>query len=863
MEYYLNASMEDFLEGDKKVRHRCKPRKAAKILLSKSNLKHSKFFTGFDSYCVYDTKKRVYFEYKKGDFILIVTQILDIAEYSSITEYDYVKKVVDNLGTFKGHAMLGVPRINPDILVFNNCIFDLESKTAKDFDPKYLVFSHVPFDYTENTEMPCFDEFLDNFCEGHEDRIKFVRCFLYTVLYGLGSMQLFFHFFGLGGSGKSTLANVAQCLVGKESCITTSLKRLSGDQFEIVNLVNKKFILIAENENWSDDTSILKNITGGDTLPGRKKHLQGSFEVNISGVLAIFNNSKFNTRDESGAIQRRIKQFRADNQVKVQKDLLRYGTRKGWEGLLVKEIPAILNWVVGLERTEVEGFLNNIVTSMPSFAQEVEASKLMFNPVISWLKDEVIPGKGLYMGIQEKASVKSEIDASQRRTLYPAYKGWCDRQGYKSISRNKLAASIEVYLREVDISGHVGKREFGQYVYGVDLKDKVFLLDYKRGAAMWNNGKEEISDKGTAGYISVPNNYHSSIGPDLREKYKGKLGETKLKNILNSVSKQMLTDDLVPGLVETYLEETKLRNPDFISSVTKQISDGVKKLRKKGAIPYKWTDCGVSPRLIPFSYGDTINFTKKVVRDAAYEIMGKEANKHGFTIVDIDITSCYLGILLGLSSGELHGIQLIVENSNIWVEIKKQFEEAGRGHLFNKRAVKICVYASYFLGGDTAMRKGIHENFRKDTGLLNKDYVKSSYYEEANKIAVDVITQMRTSEIIGLLKAYSLTLKEAYLGNNLTGPTGDTWLVTEESWRRVYPNYLISFEIALLAKSTLNVIEAYPSVEVIGHYHDGCVLMIPTDKYDEIIKYHQQQIGDIGKKLGLSFIQQIEVRRKY
>lgn len=69
-------------------------------------------------------------------------------------------------------------------------------------------------------------------------------------------------------------------------------------------------------------------------------------------------------------------------------------------------------------------------------------------------------------------------------------------------------------------------------------------------------------------------------------------------------------------------------------------------------------------------------------------------------------------------------------------------------------------------------------------------------------------------------------MKEQYVGHSMTGPNGSTWKVTEENQRKGYPQYLISFEISLLGKSTLNVIKKYPRVEMIGHYHDGAVLAI-------------------------------------
>jgi len=69
-------------------------------------------------------------------------------------------------------------------------------------------------------------------------------------------------------------------------------------------------------------------------------------------------------------------------------------------------------------------------------------SKLMFNIVIAWTKDQIVVVKGLYIEIQNKASIQNGIYAKQRMTLYPAYKAWCKRQGYKPIFRQKLGMGI-------------------------------------------------------------------------------------------------------------------------------------------------------------------------------------------------------------------------------------------------------------------------------------------------------------------------------------------------------------------------------------------------------------------------------------
>lgn len=218
-------------------------------MLEESTLKDSKFYPQFDAYYVYDEDEHIYINFNKGSFLIIVTEILSLVKYEPLTEVAYVRKVVDNLSTFPSHACIGVPEIADRILVFNNCLFNLDTKSVEPYDPEHLVVRKLPFDYVEGSNMPHFDQYLNDLTEGYADRKEFIRAFLYVILFGPGKLQLFFHIYGLSGSGKSTLANICQCLIGKVLCVTSSLKRLSGDPFEIANLANKKLILISENAN--------------------------------------------------------------------------------------------------------------------------------------------------------------------------------------------------------------------------------------------------------------------------------------------------------------------------------------------------------------------------------------------------------------------------------------------------------------------------------------------------------------------------------------------------------------------------------------------------------------------------------------
>ncbi len=58
--------------------------------------------------------------------------------------------------------------------------------------------------------------------------------------------------------------------VGMDSTITTTLKALNSDPFEVSNLAGKRAThLISETERYRGDLSVLKMITGGDTLTHR------------------------------------------------------------------------------------------------------------------------------------------------------------------------------------------------------------------------------------------------------------------------------------------------------------------------------------------------------------------------------------------------------------------------------------------------------------------------------------------------------------------------------------------------------------------------------------------------------------------
>ena len=202
-----------------------------------------------------------------------------------------------------------------------------------------------------------------------------------------------------------------------------------------------------------------------------------------------------------------------------------------------------------------------------------------------------------------------------------------------------------------------------------------------------------------------------------------------------------------------------------------------------------------------------------------------------------------------------------MEGPGLWNFIKQEFTNSNK--TFNKPAVKICVYSSFFLGGNKGMITGILESYRKDIGYYSKEFRDSEFYEQAYKIAQQVTEQMQNYSIIDDFRDISKYIKESYINSYLIGPTGHSYMVTDNTFTSVYPNYLQSFEFALLSEGFLRTKIQYPESRIIGHFHDGNVLALSIDSYEKIIETYSQNIKNLGSELHLHYPQTLEIKRVY
>lgn len=812
----------------------------SELLAQQSDLKHMRIFKDFNQCYVYDKSQGIYVNVSLDYLKTLIRKLLRETKVESLYTYSYVTKVFNNL-TIGPQNFPGSPSFDKGFVVFNNGILQLSSGTFIDHNPVLFLNTKLPFLYDPEATCPLFDSFLYDLCSGHLDRVQFLKSWLNVVVFQKVSFQVFFVLVGPGASGKSTLATLATALAGREGTITTSLRSLHKDPFELSNLSGKKLILLSDSERYQGDLQIIKQIVGCDSLQGRTKFIQGSQEVIPEGIVTIVTNTPLTSKDNSNALTRRMRVFRTDK-IFTERVPYLYYNEFSWDGLLSVELSGIFNDIYKQDPDEVYNQIVHSKKYVPSLTDIQNEHNEYINTLLQWVNEEITVGPGAYLGYKPYKNYKSILDNSSRIDLYPAYISWCERKSIPFDNHLKFSYEIMDTLTQKGYKCSKQRKSKGMYITGVKLRDEVKDRDYLIGSQLETDQE---------------NNYVELYGTYIKL-----LGVSELKKVINTEMINSISEETAIKLTKEYTDKTHINTIEYYEKMLEQVLRARETINKRGIVPFSYKPMGVSPRIIPTNYGKTINGVKRFVREYAYGLAGERCRALGYEIdlIDVDLKSCYTSILLGLYPQYLKKIQDVIEKEGLWKHIEREFSERGKSEYFNKESVKICTYSSFFQGGNQAMMFGIMDNHRKTLGMTPSQFKESEIYENLHEKARGVVEEMMNSDIVLTMREVSTRIKEEYMGRSMIGPTGHTYKVSEESFKTAYPNYLQSYEFVLISKSIIETIKRYQTVELVGHYHDGVVLAIPRDLRDEVLEVLQDELDSIRVKLGLSYKIEYEVK---
>lgn len=182
-------------------------------------------------------------------------------------------------------------RCKPEMIAFNNGIFDIITGEWHDFDPDIIITNRIPIDYVDfeskiadgaQTEaMQTINNWLDSFCEGNSDKRAVLEESAGLALYcrNMGLRRQHTILVGIKESGKSTYIKMVEDLIGKENCSHIAMEDICNpnDRFCTYSLVGKTLNSFADiSSDPIKSAARLKNICTGDAIRVEQKNQPAS-----------------------------------------------------------------------------------------------------------------------------------------------------------------------------------------------------------------------------------------------------------------------------------------------------------------------------------------------------------------------------------------------------------------------------------------------------------------------------------------------------------------------------------------------------------------------------------------------------------
>lgn len=180
--------------------------------------------------------------------------------------------------TYDGNYPNATPFENskPELVVFKNGTYNILTDTMREHDPNDYIMNAYNYALDiSGSDTPHTDSLLEGLVG--ESSIFLKQFIGYTFYRSHKPAQEMVFFKGNGGEGKSTFLGYLETFIfGSDNVSAVTPQDLTKDKFQVVELLGKSANISADIlDDYIDDSSILKRLTGGDPLMGQYKGIQG------------------------------------------------------------------------------------------------------------------------------------------------------------------------------------------------------------------------------------------------------------------------------------------------------------------------------------------------------------------------------------------------------------------------------------------------------------------------------------------------------------------------------------------------------------------------------------------------------------
>ncbi|MCB1919719.1 MAG: toprim domain-containing protein [Candidatus Competibacteraceae bacterium] len=314
---------------------------------------------------------------------------------------------------------------DPWLLNVQNGTLDLRTGLLHPHNPTDLITFLAPVTYDPAAACPTWERFLSEVFAGDRDLVAFIQRAVGWSLTGVVKERALFFLYGdTGKNGKTTLVEAIMKLVGV--CGESSYgygRKVGADTFmksknpednqrKAATLAGPRFVCTSEvDEEHRLNEQLIKDITGGDTIEGRRLY-QEAFTFKPQFKPWMYGNHKPEIRGTDDAIWSRVRLVPFEVSFKGREDL-------NLPDRLEAELPGILNWAIqGCLDWQRHGLQPPVKVQAATQAYRDEMD--IFGPFI-----------------QECCVIHKSAEV-RANDLWNAYKTWCAENSQREQSQHKF-----------------------------------------------------------------------------------------------------------------------------------------------------------------------------------------------------------------------------------------------------------------------------------------------------------------------------------------------------------------------------------------------------------------------------------------
>ncbi|MEG4407992.1 DUF3854 domain-containing protein [Microcoleus sp. MON2_D5] len=346
----------------------------------------------------------------------------------------------------------------PGLIPLKNGVYNYLTGDFSKHSPGHHLTWTLPYDYIPlATCQPITDWLLS--ATGDKQTARLLIAFLRSIVTGRTDIHRFLELVGPGGSGKSTATRLAQALTGTENTHTTTLAKLEGSRFETACLWNKRLAVINDSERYAGNVTVLKAMTGSDTIPNEAKFVQSTQGFVFPGKVILTCNEIVQSADYTSGLERRRITIPFKNRIPVgqQKNLIEIkGDRV--TGEFAAYLPGLFNLVMQMSDKEMEWLLKDTEESVPILNQQKSETLLDINPIADWLNYCVVHDPttrvqvGLALPDKDHDSQTSYLNINT--WLYASYCEYSKNSGSRSVAVRRFVNLLDdLVINQIKLDG--------------------------------------------------------------------------------------------------------------------------------------------------------------------------------------------------------------------------------------------------------------------------------------------------------------------------------------------------------------------------------------------------------------------------